>query len=607
MSIKAKPKEISVSEQAVLALKIASSATELGFDVETDGLEWQTKKVVGYAVSDGKTSAYVPVRHTGGCNLTAPVSFETKLAKCLKGKTIIGHNTKFDCHFAYNHNIDLSNNFIADTMVNASILNERRKDFSLEGVSREYPNIPHKEPKRLYDEIHRHVPNVPDKGIMGHYHKLPGNNPIAMHYASDDAKIAVLLHREQLKAIQSDDLYKVYELESNLISVLFEMERNGILFDETELYKARKVVDDEIAKHKEKLPFEMNVRKRDDLMQYFALFDIVDWPVTILGNPSFPTTWMRGNEHGDLIAAIRTLETFQSKFLSNADKFIHNGAIHTNFNQVFAGRYGTTSGRLSCNSPNMQQIPKHNRYVGKMFRKLFKPRPGFLLVELDYNQAEPRLYAEYAREPRLIKGYNNVPPIDMHDIVSSILKLDRNTSKRMNMGILGCMGKDKLSRLTGIELAQATEHIYAWYKLFRRISNFRRNAENLAESRGFIRTILGRKRRFTSVDANYLYKAANSIIQGSCADIMKAALIQIYRYIKLNNLQDDVKMLLTIHDSLLLEIRNFGFEQRENIIADICAIMEDMRALVFRELVVPMRVDYKIGLDWAEATYGKDT
>lgn len=591
----------------------------LAYDVETGGkvpgdggpLDWKRGYVCGYSLSDGVDKVYVPVRHNGG-NIDRPDDFERDVAKIIKERKepLIGHNIKFDSHFSANHGIILGDK-VVDTMVDAALLNENKFSYNLENSCKEY-DIPQKKGKELYKHISDTFPGVPNKAdAMGHYYRLSGNDSLAVDYAETDTLATWHLHDIQREKLEKENLDTVANLERKLNYVLFKMERRGVRVDLQEL---------EIVKNKiEKLHLEaynnvplkedltpINVRSNKDLQEYFKMCEIFDWPMTEPterfpeGQPSFNKNFLGLSPEGAAILNARKYSTFTSMFLEPFPKHIFDGKIHARFNQAVGEFGGARPGRLSCGDPNMQFIPKRDKYLGGIFRKAFVPSDEkYVLVELDYSQAEPRLFTHYSSEPTLMEGYHAEPNIDMHSIAAQYMNISRDVAKNLNLGMMYAMGAAKLAIQLGIDYEEAKYIIGRWHRTFPKVSYFTKQASLKAEERQYVFTILGRRARFTN--PNYSYRAANRIVQGGSADILKWKMVEIENAIVADGLQDEIRMLLTVHDSLVFEVNK---DRAQWCIDYIEKKMIDVQTPPFN-LRVPFKVDYKFGAHWGIATYGE--
>ena len=590
-------------------LNMLASNQKIAYDVETNGLRWQSCRVVGYSVSDGKEAYYVPTRHGGGYNVDNPEAFEAEVANLIekREKPLIGHNIKFDSHMSLNHGIELGPN-IRDSMIAAALLNENQFSFSLENVAKLYPDIPQKQGKELY----RYMSNLlgePEKGIMGHYWRLAGNDPVGVEYAKHDTLATWHVDDRQFKDLYAQNLDFVYFMECELTHVLRKMERRGLRIDEGRLAALRIKINQMELEAYEKLPVKddltpINVRSNKDLQEYFTMLDFTDWEFTKPtnrhphGQPSFNKLFLQSNDAGHILLQARTLTDFKNKFLDGIDGFLFNSTIYTNFSQTQGDYgYGTKSGRLSCYAPNLQQVPKRDENLGSLYRELFVARDGYTFAEFDYSQAEPRLFSHYSGEPSLIDGYNATPAIDMHSVAAELMHISRKVAKNLNLGLQYTMGIAKLAKQLGISEDEARTMYYSWKGNFPNVSKFTKLASQVAEQRGYVKTILNRRARFP--DPRWAYRAANRIVQGGSADILKYKIVQLDRWICENGHEENIRMLLNIHDAIVFEIEDNILDEA---ITNIKRIMEDVQTHPFN-LKVPFIADYKTGKDWRIATY----
>lgn len=594
-------------------LRMLSTDVQLGYDVETEGLNWKTQNVCGYSLSDSKDAVYVSVRHKGGANIDQPEAFEAEVNKIIqqRKKPLVGWNIKFDAHFSENHDIILGNN-IVDGMVMEALLDENKHKYDLKSTLPGY-NIEHKSDKALYAHIGAKFGCKPDRSSMAHFHRLSGDDPFAVGYACDDTRTTLQCYEKQYKELYRQELDLVADLENKLCHVLQKMERRGIQVDEAEAARVKLEVDELYERAYLELPLEeaesgevkfINIRSGKDLKEYFEMCSITDWPMTAPterfpnGQPSFNKQFLATSQEGLNILNCRKYGHLKNSFLDVLDSHIHKGRIHTTFNQTKNETHGTKTGRLSSSNPNKQQVPKRDKELGKIYRRMFISSPDCILIEYDYSQAEPRLYSHYSGEPVLIQGYTSTPVIDMHSVAAQYMNVSRDVAKNLNLGIMYTMGADKLAAQLGITREAALDILKRWKRTFPNVAKFTKRASQVAEERGYVKTILGRRARFP--DARWSYRAANRIIQGGSADIMKWKLVEIDRYLVENNLEDVCKMLLTIHDSIVFEIH----KSRMDLIKIIASVMERVQVPPFN-LKVPFTVDYNHGQNWSAATYNK--
>lgn len=593
-------------------LRILEAPVPLGYDVETNGLAWQKCNVCGYSLSDGIESVYVPTRHEGGGNIDQPENFEKEVNQKIKlrKQPLVGWNLKFDTHMSANHGVDIPNTAV-DAMVMEALLNEFRGNYSLESIAKHYADVPNKKGKDLYSHIASKFGCKPDRNSMGQYFRLSGDDPIADDYARGDTLTTIGIYNNQKRELYAQDLDVVAHIETKLNKVLQKMERRGFKIDLDALDTLKTNIAADRYEAYCKIPLKenlepTNIRSNKDLQEYFELHQITDWPVTERtekgggGNPSFVTSFLKESDPGQLILDARKLDHFTDSFLTPIENYIYGDRIYTNFNQTMSEIGGTKSGRLSSSRYNAQQVPKRDKHLGKLFRKIFLADEGFTVIEFDYSQCEPRLYGHYSQEPALITGYNSTPFVDMHSIAAEYMSIDRGRAKSVNLGLLYVMGITKLAATLGISYDEAKRISQLWHRTFPNVSSFTKKASKRAEQRGYVKTILGRRARFP--DPRFSYKAANRIIQGGSADILKYKMVEIDDYIMTNGLEDEIHMLLNIHDALVFQIRDDKLEEHSKKIAE---ILENVQCHPFN-LSVPFVADYPhSGKNWGFATYGE--
>jgi len=612
--------ELIVTNNIEKFFKIIRDTKEFAIDVETTGLRWQHDHIVGYSVSDGIDAVYIPTNHTGGGNIENIELFKKTLANSVNVHTgrIIGHNIKFDMHFSENEGIILGDK-VADTMVHEALLNENRRSYSLENVAKNYDVVP-KLGRLLYEHISKQCNVPPTRDAMGHFHRLAGDDPLAVEYAAGDTLTTKQLYEAQKKELYKQEMDMLVGVENNLTYVLQKMERRGVTIDPEEAEKVKEEVENLYWEAYAKIPVSdagdgitlpINVRSGKDLKEYFELCEIDDWPITAPtdrfpeGQPSFNKDFLSSHQEGLNILNLRKLAHLKSSFLDVLDKHVHENKVHTTFNQTRGETHGTRSGRLSSNYPNMQQVPKRDKSLGEVYRRIFVPSRDYIFVEYDYSQAEPRLFTHYSGEPALLEGYNSTPFVDMYDIFGTFIHRNRDQCKTIGLGVMYTMGASKLSIQLKISYDEALTILKQLTKIFPKMlgrdknnPGFTEKAARVAEDRGYVKTILGRRSRFD--DPRFAYRAANRIVQGGSADILKFKMVEIDRYLVQNNLEEVCKMVLNIHDALLFEIH----KDHMNLAPIIQTMLERVQVPPFN-LRVPFVAEYKVGSNWSEATYGK--
>lgn len=591
-------------------LNMLAAPIPIAYDVETNGLRWQEHTVCGYSVSDGNEAYYVPVRHDSG-NISDVDSFEAEIARIIsqRREPLITHNGKFDSHMSLNHGIELGNRLV-DTLIGANLLDENQFGYSLEKVAGLYPDIPQKKGKALYEYMGQLMGLPAKQDIMGQFWRLSGHDKMAVEYAEGDTLTTWHVREKQKKEIYAQNLDLVYDIENRLIHVLRKMERRGVRVDMDALAQVREEIDKiqydmhlELPVREDLTP--MNVRSGKDLKEYFEQLNFTQWEFTKPterhpnGQPSFNKGFLGLTDEGQQLLRARAVDHFKNGFIDPIDKYIYDGVIYTNFNQSQQEwGSGTKSGRLSSNYPNMQQIPKRDEFLGAIFRRIFIPHASDrTFMEYDFSQCEPRLFSHYSDEPVLIEGYNSIPAIDMHDVAARYMNIERKTAKSLNLGLMYTMGIAKLAKQLGISETDAKIMYNNWKKTFPNVASFTKLASQVAEQRGYVKTILGRRARFP--DPRWAYRAANRIVQGGSADILKYKMVQLDDWLVEEKLEQQIMMLLNIHDAILFDASDDALEYAKQKIKQ---IMESVNTSPF-SLKVPFVVDYKLGKDWKAATY----
>ena len=592
------------------------------FDVETSGLDWKRNGAVGYVLTfseNPKESFYVPVRHGGGGNCptgSAPMSssidwmeepsvFEKELASVLvsRGKDlrVIGHNLKFDMHMSMNHGIDLSKNSVECTMVNESLIDENAGRYSLDASSRRRGVG-----SKLGDELYEHMANkfggdITAKAQMGSFWKLAGDDPFGYVYAATDGTVTWNLRKEQHRQLEAQELMRVWGMECRTTRTLFRTERRGIRVDQNEMGRVDEQISTKMREAEENLPVDFNVRSPKQIRAYLESVGRTDWPKTDKGNPSFKEDWLSTFEHGNYIVNKRSLKTLMDSFVTPLKTHAESGRVHTEFNQTKSDDYGTVTGRLSSAKPNMQQIPKRKKEIAEIFRAVFTPDDGYIWSSNDYVQQELVVFTEYSGAESMMRGYNSNPPIDGHSTVAEMLGVERDpTAKRMNLGMLYGMGSKALAGHLGVSVKEAKDYIDLYNRRIPEAKQFLKFSEQRARARGWVKTKLGRRRRFP--DPRFAHKAGNSVIQGSSADITKLKMAQIDEYFESEG--DICHLLLQVHDELDWQFPKGAKGKKQN--KEAMRIMQDFSEgseLWLKR--VPLAIENRTGKNWAIATFGE--
>ena len=567
-------------------------------DTETTGLDWKKERTCGFVVTvvRGETpeSYYYPIRHESGPNLDERNVINWIKSWADKKLHIVGHHIKFDLHFLANDGIYFPNATFEDTQINGCLINEYSKSFSLEALAIQY-GAPAKKGKQLYEYMANKFGGAAHQSQMAHFWRLSADDPEAIDYATGDGDSTYYLWKNQQPYIDLDELRDVWKLECRCIPVLFRMERRGVRVDEDRLEYLKSWVDGRIKQARLLLPnADFNVRSPAQVRKAFEAIGRTDWPVTPKGNPSFVEEWLSTSDLGRSIISVRKLTNLVNSFIEGAvGNNLFGGKIHCNFNQLRADEYGTITGRLSSSVPNMQQVPKRDKLLAPIFRSIFVPDQDCFWSTNDYSQQEYRVFAAYTGAEHLIDGYRT--GLDMHQTVADMLGVERDpTAKRMNLGMLYWMGREKLAHSLGITVEKAQAYRNLYDERIPEVKGFLYRCQKAGKNRGWVKTIKGRRARFP--DRNFAYKGASRIIQGTCADLTKEKMCEVDEFLHRES-GGELGVQLQVHDALDFSVPH----DREDLNEEALRIMGDFSN--YPALVVPMQVDHGRGDNWGEASF----
>ncbi len=565
------------------------------FDTETTGLNPWRSELVGISFSWQSGEAYyLP------WSLVRDFSLEN-LKKIFADEKVVkvGHNLKFDIEVLL-HNSWMVSGILFDTMVAAYLLRPGERQLKLDTL--------------VFAEFGYQMTSIEELiGKKGKAQKTMDelSLEIVADYACEDAdytwRLYKTLSRDLLKAGQ----YDLFEnMEMPLIPVLVEMERNGVKIDKEYLQKfSAKLARDikNLAKRIYKLTgCEFNIASPKQLKE--VLFVKLDIPTdglkktkTGISTAASELEKMRGlHPVIDLISEYRELTKLQSTYIEALPKLINpeTGRVHASFNQTV-----TATGRLSSSDPNLQNIPIRTE-LGRKIRKAFVAENGKELLSADYSQIELRVAAHLSGDKNMIQTFKQQGDIHkataafIFDVPISRVDADmRRKAKEVNFGVLYGMGAFGLAQRTGISRRQAQEFIDKYFSKYSEMYKYRENILKKARQKGYVETLFGRKRFLPDINSGVALvrqsaerAAINMPIQGTSADIMKMAMIEVNR--KLKKLKLSPKLILQVHDELVLEVI-------EKEIAEVAKILKTaMEGIV--KLKVPLVVDLKKGKNWQE-------
>jgi DNA polymerase I len=463
----------------------------------------------------------------------------------------VGHNIKFDLGFLKKEGLEPAGP-VWCTQVMARVQRNDHLRYSLDECAKRLGHAKDDQVKKYADK-HRLFDWVEIPGKKGrtkdyHFERIPLE--IMLPYACKDARLAFTLYLDQQQTFQAWDqspkpISPLVKLEQATTKVIVGMESRGIRVDRLYCMRAAEYEKDRIAKAKEAFHDFTRFYLIDSAKELKPIFDRHGLPygMTEKGNPSFDSETLSKLDHPlpkillEYRDAQKRLGTYFSSFLYYSQ---WDGRIHTSFN---AG--GTGTGRLSSNSPNLQNLSDEEEESPYPIRRAFLPEEGEILASLDYQAMEYRLMLDYAGQMDVIEAVKAGK--DVHQACADLMGVPRRAAKTINFMLLYGGGAQKLADALGVPLAEAQQLKQRYFSALPKIREFIRNAMLMCEVRGYLYNRYGRRSFFP--DKKWAYKGPNYIIQGGCADLMRRAFVDISQKFP------DVKMLLQIHDELVFSLR----------------------------------------------------
>ena len=596
--------ELILSEDDFSALISKLSSSEyFVFDLETNSLDYMEAQIVGFVFLINKNSYYLPVAHD---YLDAPVQMSrsrvlSSLKPILESSTIgkIGQNLKYDAHVLANINIDL-NGIRDDTMLKSYCLDSVASRHNMDDLALHY--LDHK--------------TIQYSDVAGSGKKQLTFNQVnieeAMPYACEDVIVTNELNNLFESKLQPFPkllaLYKSIELP--LIKVMLRLERNGAMLDEASLFNQQNEIKKEMMKIQTKAyeiaGDEFNLESPKQIQQILFSdegFGLEPKKKTAKGQPSTNEEALKLLDHPlvDLIMSYRTLTKLNSTYLEALPKQINRrtGRLHTSYHQAV-----TATGRLSSSKPNFQNIPIRTEQGAKI-RSAFIAEKGNIILAADYSQIELRIMAHISGDQNLIEAFNKNEDVHRSTAaqvfeteISMVTKDQRRKAKAINFGLIYGMSAFGLAKQIDVSRTEAKQYIDGYFENYPGVLKFMEETKEKAKSQGYVETVLGRRLYLPQINSknkmlqqHALRTAINAPMQGSSADIIKKAMLDIQSWIDKEHLK--IKMFMQVHDELVFEL---DAEMSDAYAIDIKALMSN--AL---KLSIPLEVDVGMGSNWQEA------
>ena len=592
---------------------------EIAIDLETRDPNIKTKgpgyirkdgEVVGIAVAVEGWCGYYPIAHDTPPNMDKDIVTKWIKKQCsYEDKNYIFHNAFYDVGWLKAMGVDIKGKII-DTLIAAPLVDENRFRFDLNTLCKDYLKESKSE-ARLYEAAK--MWGLDPKGELW---KLPASH--VGEYAEQDAAITLRLWHHLRNEINHQNLVNIFELETDLFPVLFDMKQKGVRVD---LDKAEKIKTELEAKEndilrsiKKLVGFDVEVWAAASVAKAFDSLSL-PYDTTPTGKPNFDKNFLATHDSplAKMVTEARKIYMARSTFVDKIISHSHRGRIHAEIHQMRSDQGGTVTGRFSYSNPNLQQIPARDKILGPLIRSLFIPEKNHEWGIFDYSQQEPRLVVHYASmksyvgADKFVDQYREDETTDFHNMVSKIADIPRKQAKTINLGLFYGMGTGKLMSELGVDQETAMDILAGYHERVPFVKKLMLDTQRVASDKGFLTTLEGRRCRFEEwesatewgqkslpldaarreygehqIKRAWTFKALNRLIQGSAADQTKKAMLELHKQGYLAHIQ--------VHDELDFSVASDKDKSK---------IKEIMEQAV--KLQVPSKVDVECGSNWGEA------
>ena len=579
-----------------------NQAKLFALDTETDNLDYMAANLVGisFALENGE-AAYLPLQldYLGAPKTLEKTTALTLLKPVLENPTIqkVGQNFKYDLTIFARNGIDVQG-VAFDTMLESYVLNSTGRH-NMDDLAKRY--LGHQ--TITFEEIAGKGKNQLT------FNQIPLEK--AAEYAAEDADVTMKLQQVLWEKLSKEpSLEKLFkEMELPLLGVLSRMERRGVLIDSDALFLQSNEIANRLSELEEQAyvlagqPF--NLASTKQLQE--ILFDKLGLPViqkTPKGAPSTNEEVLEelafSHELPKVLVEHRGLSKLKSTYTDKLPQMVNpqTGRVHTSYHQAV-----TATGRLSSSDPNLQNIPIRNE-EGRRIRQAFIAREGFTVVAADYSQIELRIMAHLSQDQGLINAFTQGKDIHRSTAaeifgvaLDEVTSEQRRNAKAINFGLIYGMSAFGLSRQLGIGRADAQSYMDLYFKRYPGVQTFMHDIREKAKAQGYVETLFGRRLYLPDINSSNGMRrkaaervAINAPMQGTAADIIKRAMIQLDQ--KLQN-DPDIAMIMQVHDELVFEVRS----EKVAFYSELIKTQMESAA----DLVVPLIVEVGQGTNWDEA------
>ncbi len=571
---------------------------ELSIDLWTTS-RWPTfAEMIGISLTPAPGEGfYIPLAHKGDVEQLSMELVLSRLKPVLEDSTVrkIGQNLKYKIIVLHGYGINLDGIFF-DTMLAAHLLDSSRQNYQLDRLSQVFLD----RAMSVYKDTVKK-----DKAELGFADMDTGD---AKDHSCENADVSMKLYKVLRDRLAESDLeYTFSEKVIKLVPVLAKVEMNGVLIREDVLKTLSQEFSDDLERITDLIYCsageEFNIKSPVQLRNIlFGKLKLEVKKKTKKGEPSTDHEVLvdlsTRHELPSLILRYREVAKLKSTYVDSLPRLINprTGRLHTSYNSV-----GTATGRLSSSDPNLQNIPVKSA-EGRKIREAFVPAQGHVFLSADYSQIELRLLAHFSQDEKLIEAFINDSDIHART-ASEILSVDedmvtkdmRRLAKNINFGIIYGISPFGLSKQIGTGVFEAKKYMGMYFSRYPGVRHYLDASLEEAKSCGYAVTIIGRRRLISGLDSKNRVQrgiaeraAINTPIQGSAADIINLAMINIDREIT----SSDCKMILQVHDELIFEIKEEAVQDLRQ------KIKEEMENAY--KLSVPVKVEMGQGSNWAD-------
>lgn len=598
------PKEPpNIKEQRTLFVDLETK--DEGLKEQGPGWPWNEGHVVGVAIATMDQEWYFPFRHPeGNCEWDVENWLRHRFEV---NRTYVFFNGAYDMGWGRDEGYDFRGT-IQDAQFGTALLDENRSDYSLDGITRD-----------LFGTGKSPLISKEDRANIWKMH----SKDVGL-YAETDVRETRRLYLHQLPLLEDQGLMELFEMECELIRILTDMRERGIRIDVPraeslwqELFTLERTFP-----RKFRTLFGVNIPGPSAKKEIVRACDElgIQYPLTPKGNPSITGAWIdaQSSPFLNMLKEFRHVHTIRANILEGGIlKHLHGDRVYPNFHPLKQDEGGTVSGRFSASKPNPQQASVRTA-LGKRVRELYLPEEGEVWNCADYSQQEPRLTVHYALLAHCTKADQAAREMskedaDYHQILAGMCGISRDNAKPIGLGIGYGMGTDKLCRELGVSRSEGQRILDKFHARAPFLRELYRLCDNTAQTRGYVRTIMGRRCRFDRWEPDeyvvkgrdrpaalplkeaeeaypgrrlrraWTYKAMNRVIQGSAGDMGKRAMVNLYR--------EGILPMIPMHDEFNVSAPG-RVDRLPEIMAD--AI----------KLEVPVKVDMGVGKNWKEAKDG---